>query len=318
MFGSFGSQQGTLRRRRAPHVIFPDDIDQHDPNAKVELTWTNSPKLQLQNVLCRLSLCLLWISFVFCITFLVSIITCDVLETDKPDRCGVNYPLVPLPVLQPERTPELKKSLSTIARVMKQVELGQFDYVKHWKHLWSREFPRSIEQEEGMEEAQQEIEEEGTEEEEEEEETVKKVEICAIVYNDKLDERNSGISLPLSALYYEKSIDSMIIIDDTNDYKSNLFWHKTTLFGEYSIDKDYNEHHSGDFENDMVVDKKVISRWSETTKKSEKKNHNIIQTDNVGKWKGFEIGSRLAYKPQKIQEKLEKEQARQGIVYKIY
>ena len=52
------------------------------------------------------------------------------------------------------------------------------------------------------------------------------VHISAIAYSNLYTNRVGEIALPLTALYYENSIDQMIVIDDTGNIKSAELWSK--------------------------------------------------------------------------------------------
>eukprot|EP01084_Bolivina_argentea_P291666 501295_1 len=116
------------------------------------------------------------------------------------------------------------------------------------------------------------------------------IHISAIVYANQYNTRIGEVGLPLTALYYENSIDQMIIIDDTMNHKSAELWEQEILFDDKLPSEQLR---ISDLEQHV---KNRYLQWDivEATKPNAKQ---FIRTGNIGIWKGYEMGSRLAYVP---------------------
>ena len=68
------------------------------------------------------------------------------------------------------------------------------------------------------------------------------IKVSTLVYSNIFSKRIGEISIPLSILYHEFSIDEITIIEDTTIEESQILWEKDLLFGKFSpnlIKQDY-------------------------------------------------------------------------------
>ena len=126
--------------------------------------------------------------------------------------------------------------------------------------------------------------------------------ISAIIYSNQYNTRIGEIGIPLTALFYENSIDQMIIIDDTINHKSSELWEQEILFDDKLPSEQL-----------KITDLDEITKyryWNWDITDSIKSNlKQFLRTTNIGIWKGFEMGSKLAFhpKPKPLQILTEKE-----------
>ena len=247
-------------RRRLNRLPTSDDDDDRKKYVHLELRQqeTGMPKVR-----CGLYV-LLWIATLLSSLYYLHHATCGVSTGMIQMDCNVpDYIYTPI-LLDKHMTNSMKTNYRIKSQTKTAVKDGQFDHTATWKQN-IHSIGMNVESQSSSD---------------------FNIHIAAVVYSNQFSARIGEVASPLSALYYENSIDQLIIIDDTASIHSSQLWEQEMLFNDESPSKQLKL---------KDVDDR-FAKWDQIhSVKADSKQ--FVRTSNIGIWRGFERGSRMAYVP---------------------
>ena len=277
------SEMPTLRNRRKPEQQRYYKASQLRETP--ESLWASDRRLYTTqpNFWCFF-VCVGWIASVIAISVGLTILTCNNI---KRNECP-QYPLMYQPITDHKKlVPSMKQNNIIFNRIHSELNNDMFQYTSYWKHIKYNIDINDYDKYKYIESNK--------------DNKIDSIDISAVVYSNIFNMRIGEVGIPLGVLYHEFCINEIIVVDDNMlNSDSEMLWEKEILFGEYMPDSRV---HPSMFSNDNIEEK--FEKWKEIDGNRIHERKNIIRTNNVGKFKGFDIGSKVAFKPYKTRNNLD-------------